>query len=306
MQTFADLVLEWLVKYKKNSVKASTYDRLETSFSQFVKYDISKMRVEDLTPDDLQKYLNQLVLDGYALTTIKKQYHLLTGFIEYANLNGLILRPIHKGVRLPAESAVKKHRKNVMAYTHEEQERLIDILEQGDSDAYYAIMLMMETGMRAGEVLALTWSDIDWRRKSIRISKTMIRLGNGKRNYIQQEAKSFSSNRTIPMSTRAYELLQRHKFRITHDREAVFQTVKGEYLTYEALRWWTKKACDEADVPYYGQHVFRHTFATNCYERGCDVKLLSKYLGHADVTITYNVYIHLFGDALEQLRTIVG
>lgn len=306
MQTFADLVLEWLVKYKKNSVKASTYDRLETSYSQFVKYDISRMRVDDLRPDDLQKYLNQLVLDGYALTTIKKQYHLLTGFIEYANLNGMILRPIHKGVRLPAESVVKKHRKNVMAYTHEEQERLIDILERGDTDAYYAIMLMMETGMRAGEVLALKWSDIDWRKRSIRISKTMIRLGNGKRNYIQQEAKSFSSNRTIPMSTRAYELLQRHKSRITYDREAVFQTMKGEYLTYEALRWWTKKACEEADVPYYGQHVFRHTFATNCYERGCDVKLLSKYLGHADVTITYNVYIHLFGDALEQLRTIVG
>ena len=86
----------------------------------------------------------------------------------------------------------------------------------------------------------------------------------------------------------------------------VFHDENGDMLTYETLRWRTKKACEMAGVPYYGQHVFRHTFATNCYERGCDVKLLSKLLGHADVTITYNVYIHLFGDALEEMRSVVG
>ena len=53
-------------------------------------------------------------------------------------------------------------------------------------------------------------------------------------------------------------------------------------------------------------HAFRHTFATNCYERGCDVKILSKLLGHSDVAITYNIYIHLYGDALEEMRRVVG
>ncbi|MGI6168933.1 MAG: tyrosine-type recombinase/integrase [Christensenellales bacterium] len=52
-------------------------------------------------------------------------------------------------------------------------------------------------------------------------------------------------------------------------------------------------------------HVFRHTFATNCYYRGCDVKIPSKLLGHADVNIPYNTYIHLFGDALEEMWAIV-
>ena len=53
-------------------------------------------------------------------------------------------------------------------------------------------------------------------------------------------------------------------------------------------------------------HVFRHTFATNCYYRGCDVKILSKLLGHSSVTVTYNTYIHLFGDALEEMRAVLG
>ena len=59
-------------------------------------------------------------------------------------------------------------------------------------------------------------------------------------------------------------------------------------------------------LPYLGMHAFRHTFATNCYERGCDVKILSKLLGHSDVAITYNIYIHLYGDALEEMRRVVG
>ncbi len=77
-------------------------------------------------------------------------------------------------------------------------------------------------------------------------------------------------------------------------------------MSYEALRYQIQIACDQAGVPYKGQHVFRHTFATNCYYRGCDIKILSKLLGHSDVTVTYNTYIHLYGDALEEMRSVVG
>ena len=61
----------------------------------------------------------------------------------------------------------------------------------------------------------------------------------------------------------------------------------------------------KAQVEYRGMHVFRHTFATNCYYKGCEIKKLSKLLGHASVTITYNTYIHLYGDALEELRSVI-
>ena len=60
-----------------------------------------------------------------------------------------------------------------------------------------------------------------------------------------------------------------------------------------------------AQIEYRGMHVFRHTFATNGYYKGCEIKKLSKLLGHASVTITYNTYIHLYGDALEELRSVV-
>ena len=72
---------------------------------------------------------------------------------------------------------------------------------------------------------------------------------------------------------------------------------------YEALRWQTKCACRDAGIEYRGEHVFRHTFATNCYYKGMDIKILSKLLGHADVNITYNIYIHLYGDGFEEMYT---
>lgn len=72
------------------------------------------------------------------------------------------------------------------------------------------------------------------------------------------------------------------------------------------MRYQTNQACKAADVVYKGQHAFRHTFATNCYNRGADVKILSKILGHSNISVTSNIYIHLYGDALEEMREVVG
>lgn len=305
MESLLVSVRNWLEDYKANSVKPSTYDRLYVTYETMCKYDIADIPVVDLTTSDLQQYLNELVQKGYALSTIKKQYHLLSEYLDFAIMSGVITKPIHKGVKLPSESAVKKHKKEVVTYTHDEEERLRRVLEQGDSPAYYAALIMLETGMRIGEALALQWGDIDWRRRSVRISKTIVRLGDSRRCYIQNDAKSHTSNRIIPLSKEAYRILD-EMYRNDRYDNYVFHNKYGHYLSYETSRWWIHKACDEAGVPYYGQHVFRHTFATNCYERGCDVKMLSRLLGHSDVTITYNVYIHLFGDALEEMRAVVG
>lgn len=300
-----DRIEEWMVIRKRHSVKATTYDRLVTSLDMMRRYPISDIPVENLTADDIQTYINKLVMDGYALSTIKKQYHLITGYFDYAVYNGIVSRPIHKGVDLPSEETVEKRKREVVSYSHEEQNALRNVLMRGDNPAFYAALFMMESGLRVGEVLALGWDDIDWRRRSIRVNKTVVRIADTKRSYVQAGAKSFTSNRTIPMSSTAFDLLSILK-RDGIDSDFVFHDEYGNRLSYEALRWHTGKACAEAGVPYYGQHVFRHTFATNCYERGCDVKLLSKLLGHSDVTITYNVYIHLYGDALEEMRAVLG
>ena len=117
--------------------------------------------------------------------------------------------------------------------------------------------------------------------------------------YVQDCAKSESSNRTIPLPPKAISLLEM----LAEDaaNEWVFVNDDGQRLSYEALRYQTQCLCKAACVPYRGEHVFRHTFATNCYHKGVDVKILSRLLGHADVNITYNIYVHLYGDGFDEM-----
>lgn len=309
MRQLYESIEEWMVKYKKNSIKPATYDRLVTSFNLMKEYPIAYVYLDVLCGDDIQEYINKLVKDGYALTTIKKQFNLLTGYLRYANANGIVPRPIYNGVKLPSASTVQKPKKEVCAYDNKQQILLKRVLQTHSKVGYDVALFMLESGARVGEALALCWSDINWSRRSVRINKTFVRLGNSKRQFIQDSAKSFTSNRTIPLSTDAYALLKRmyeNETNLDDPNGLVFHDEDGKALSYEAMRYQIKLACAEAGVPYLGQHVFRHTFATNCYNRGCDVKILSRLLGHSDVTITYNIYIHLFGDALEEMRKVLG
>ena len=158
---------------------------------------------------------------------------------------------------------------------------------------------MMETGLRVGEALALRWKDVQIARKRLTVRATVVRLANKKQSFVQDCAKSEASNRTIPLTPNAVRLL--NTLWELRTNEWVFTNTDGERLSYEALRWQTRCACRDAGVEYRGEHVFRHTFATNCYCKGVDIKILSRLLGHADVNITYNIYIHLYGDGFDEM-----
>ena len=293
----------WLVQFKKNSIKASSYNTTMSTLKLLGRYSISEIEPENITTDDIQKLMNALVNDRYSMETITKVYKLIGEYLDYCLYLGRITRAVHKGVRRPSESTVLKKKRNIVAYNEDEQAILYKVLESSSNPCYQAALLMLETGMRVGEVMALCWSDIDWRRRSVHINKTTIRCKQRQADYIQHQPKTMSSIRTIALSSRAQALLRK----VIGDTNIgfIFHDEDDEPLRYDCMKYWIRKACEEANVTYYGQHVFRHTFATNCYYKGCDVKLLSRMLGHANVTTTYNMYIHLYGDALEDMRAIV-
>lgn len=102
MKTFGEVIKDWMVTYKLNSVKPATYDRLETSFGLMSKYSVFYYTIDALSSDVIQEYVNALVDDGYSLSTVKKQFHLISAFMTHANLKGIIVEPLHKGVKLPS------------------------------------------------------------------------------------------------------------------------------------------------------------------------------------------------------------
>ena len=290
------------------SVKEATFDRLETSYKALLKYPIASIPVSALTTIDMQKYINTLAQEGYSLSTIKKQFHLIGAYINYANGEGVAIRPICNNVTLPSRTQLKTRRQQleIQSYTKAEEIALRRVPKTADRPGYYAALLMLETGLRIGECLALTWSDILWERKALSVNKTLIRIANKHKIEVQKGAKSHTSNRIVPLSKEASRILEELAENTNYPEGYIFHDEEGKPMSYEAMRYQIQIACKDAKVPYKGQHVFRHTFATNCYNRGADVKILSKILGHSEVSITFNVYIHLFGDALEEMRNVVG
>ena len=299
-------IYDWLYKTKLNSIKEGSFDRLLTSYRLLVKYPISEYRLLDLSSDDIQRFVNTLVSDGYAKTTIKKAYELISAFLRYAIADGLPINPIWVNVNLPTEQAVKKPKKQVVSYDDEEQARIREICDEVNNQAANAVTLLIETGMRIGELLALDWQDVQWQRRAIRIHRTMIDMTSRKKAHIQEVPKSNASIRTIPLSARALKMLKALRDASDAPFGLVFSAGNpNTTVAYNPLMDAVRSLLGRVGVPWYGFHVFRHTFATNCYHKGCDVKKLSKLLGHANVTITYNTYIHLYGDCLEELRSIV-
>ena len=295
-----DYVENWLMTDQKYHVKQATFDRNLTSFNKLKEYDIANIAIGEITRSDIQQYVNRLTEDGYALTTIKKQMGIVAAPLKMAAAEHLIQNnPVYQ-IRLPHEDNVGKAKKEIVAYSAQEQDALWRVLNTRARRGYAVIGLMLETGLRIGEALALTWDDVRVFEKKLHVHRTVIRLPNKKESKVQDSPKSHASNRIIPLSPRARVILQ--SLYEARKNEWVFIDDKyNERLSYEAMRYQTQRACEEAGIAYHGTHVFRHTFATNCYYKGMNVKILSKILGHNDVETTYNTYIHLYGDGFEDM-----
>lgn len=297
--SLASYIGERMNTFKVYSVKQSTYDRLITSVKALEGFEIASMPIDEITSIDIQKYVNELAGSGYGLSTIKKQMRIVTAPLKQAAALRQIPANPAVGIQLPARTNIQKREQMAEAYSPEEQERLLRVLNSGSRRGYAAIALMMETGLCVGEALALRWRDVQISRKRLSVRSTVVRLANKKQSFVQESAKSESSNRTIPLTPNAIDILSR--LAREAESEWVFTNEDGQRFSYEALRYQTRRACAEANVEYRGEHVFRHTFATNCYYKGVDVKILSRLLGHTDTTITYNIYVHLYGDGFDEM-----
>ena len=289
----------WLTTFKKNTVKAASYARLEVSRNALKDYDICRKAIGEIDFFDLQNYINELVDKGYSMSGVKKQFRIVSSPLKQAAAIKIIPADPCIGVKLPVETKLKKKSKDIIAYDKEQQNRLYaEVIKNQDCVGYLAVIFMIETGIRSGELLALKWNDIQLDRSRMHVHATIIQPSFTTKAVYQDSPKTKSSNRIIPLTPKAKIILNILKNK--RNTEWVFEQDAKRY-SYKQLMYQTKKLCRITKVQYYGEHVFRHTFATNCYYKGVDVKILSRLMGHSSVTVTYNTYISLYGDGFDEM-----
>ena len=166
----------------------------------------------------------------------------------------------------------------------------------------YQYRFLLQTGLRTGEMVGLKWSDVDWKKRTLTICRSM-EYRHSTKEWRIGEPKSKSGYRTIPLTDEAMEILRLQKKKNKSISiiqiewsEFIFLCRKGTPVknsTYDTMLF---KLCEKADLPKFSMHVLRHTFATRCIEAGMKPKTLQTILGHSNIGITMNLYVHTTED----------
>lgn len=283
---------EWLTHYIRPSSKQRTFEQYSRAAQIHILPYLGNIELTDLTPFVLQKFITGVTENGNKRTGKSLSPNFVKTILSIVQNS---LKTAHLVGYLPEYSANKIKRpkiieKQVECFTIQEQKRIEEAALSAKKDKCRGIILCLYTGLRIGELLALTWNDIDFEKSILSVTKTCHDGNeNGEHIRIIDTPKTENSRRQIPLSKTLVKMLKDMKrkskceFVIADGEKPVF--IRSYQRTFELL-------LKKLKLPHKGFHSLRHTFATRALECGMDVKSLSEILGHKNATITLNRYAH--------------
>ena len=286
-------------------------------YERNVKPYIGKMCISDVKPMHTKMILNRM-MDGYAGSTIRQTYIAMGTMFRAAVMNDVISKHPMDGVRYtkPVKPA-SDHR----VLTVEEEQKFLKAAES--SHNYYQYALILETGLRTGEMIGLTWDAIDFEKHTLTVNKT-LEFRHKQHIWRAGPPKTQTSYRTIPLTNRAYDILLEVKERrksqklseeldqvltFTDRRTGQASSMKLSDLVFINFRTGMPaknssydthlyKLCKVAEIPPFCMHTLRHTYATRAIESGVQPKVLQELLGHASIQTTMDTYVHVTTDSM--------
>lgn len=293
--TYSQLLDDWLRSSKLN-IKESTYARYVHLIQAHIRPCLGSCLISQLTTqiigDFVASQLKNGRLDGrggLAPKTVTDILTIIKSTVEYARCNNYDVSCNLKRL------SVKKKEKEMRVLTLTEQTALLKTLTDKMDMCKFGVILSLYTGIRIGELCALTWEDLCLTESVLRVRKTMQRIqetemeGNHKTKIVITEPKSKCSVRDIPLPPFLVDMARQFSappqaFVLTGDinRFVEPRTMQNRFKTY----------VETSGIGNANFHALRHTFATRCVEVGFEIKSLSEILGHANVNITLNRYVH--------------
>lgn len=288
---YKDYVIMWLLD-RKNYVKESTYANYSSIVYNHLIPTLGFLRLSDISNKTLQelilnKYRNGRIDNSGGLSdkTIKDMVSVLKNSLKSAMKEGLI-----QYINLDFSYQKNNTKKKIYVFSVYEQRKIITYVMNNPTPKNVGVLLTMYTGLRIGELAALKWRDIDFKRNVLTVNKTLQRVNSkdGFGRVVITNPKTKNANREIPINSEFALFLK--KVRTKNDDYIL--TGKEKYLEPRTYRKYFTKFLKRNNIKVVKFHSLRHTFATNCIRLGADYKTVSELLGHASVNITLNLYVH--------------
>ncbi|MFZ7945643.1 tyrosine-type recombinase/integrase [Neobacillus sp. 19] len=305
-----DFIDEYL-EMKKRSVEDSTMLRYRREVKSHIKPYFQNMKMQNLNPFLMQKFFNYLIEEKrFSRNTCEISRRILSGALSKAVELKIIKDTPMKGIELSKE---KEYEFNV--WNKEQINTFLDIADTQYvkyAKHYTTILLALMTGMRKGEVLALTWDNVDLEKKTIQIDKIL-----DEKNKIQFRTKTSSSKRLITIPEILVKHLKEHKLKqeeelkkhkCINENNLVICTLRGKAVYSCNANRLLKSICEKFDLPQLRFHDLRHTHATTLIADDVNFKIVQQRLGHKKSKTTLDTYSHVLpemqqvaADKLDQL-----
>ena len=283
-------------KLNQNEIKQATYSRhIETLKALKEMYNTP---LQDCHETQIRNFINSKL--NYSQSQINKMYDLLKKTFKEALHRHIIISNPMEHIKKPH---TKQIRQEVRALTKDEQKRLIDLLLSKDIQYSEQMLLSLSTGMRMGEVNALTVEDVNFAFNRITVRRTISRSTSGAA-YLSDTTKTAAGNRVLIMTDSTAELLRdcigdkKDGLIFTHNDKLVSTSqVSAQFRRIMKKYDFIDETVKDGKIDL---HSLRHTFGTRCAEAGMPPKVLQKIMGHTDISITMNTYFYATNDYLEE------
>lgn len=291
---YKDWIYEWLIE-KKDYIKESTYANYSNNIFNHIIPKLGNYHLNQINHKIIQDFLLELSKNGrkdntggLSEKTIKDITIIVKGSIKKA-INENKIKYIELSFNYPKDNKDK----NIYILTKHEQNKITNYVLNNCNSKNIGLLISLYSGIRIGELCALQWKDVDFKNNKLTISKTIQRIyikdkDNNISKIIVSTPKTKNANREIPINKDFLEILKKLK----SEKDNYILSNTSKYVEPRTYRKYFNKVLRELKIKQFNFHSLRHTFATNCISLGCDYKTVSELLGHANVNITLNLYVH--------------
>ncbi len=284
----------WMANYVRTNTSLRTQDGYVGIINRYLLPELGGMKLRDLHPDQIQGLYAQMGRRGLSSTTIRHTHTVLSAALKRAVKWRLIARNVCEAVDAPRTAPTKM--------------RALTVAEAGlfihaalDSKFHPVYVVLLYTGLRRSEVLALEWANIDLEGNSVQIVGGLHRIAH--RGLVMLPTKSDHSRRRVSIPVEAVDALKAVRARQAESRLALGSAWQKSDLVFTLgdgrpvdPGWLTKdfaKVRDRAQLDGTRLHDLRHTHASLMLMQGVHPKVVSERLGHASTQITMDIYSHV-------------